>query len=178
MQPFPHEYTVWANAGPKNDVLVRSAGLPILATAAPAEFDGPGDRWSPETMLMAAAANCLILTFRAVAQAARFPWQELACTATGILDRVERVTRFTEVRLDATLVVAAGSDEARALQLLEKAKSACLLTNSLNATTTLEARVVASDGQCPEDDRVEDAQHHRAENGAQRTVHAKAVHQA
>lgn len=178
MQPLPHEYTVWANAGPKNDVLVRAAGVPILATAAPAEFDGPGDRWSPETMLMAAAANCLTLTFRAIAQVAKFPWHELACTATGTLDRVERVTRFTEVRLDATLVVPAGSDEARALQLLEKAKSACLLTNSLNATITLQARVVPSDGQHPEDEGVEDAQHHRTENGVQRAVHAEAVHQA
>ena len=53
MHPYPHHYVVTASAAPEGDVPVSCAGLPGLVTAPPAEFDGPGDRWSPETLLVA-----------------------------------------------------------------------------------------------------------------------------
>ena len=62
MHPYPHVYTVRATADPEGDVPVDSAGLPTLTTAPPAEFDGPGDRWSPETLLVAAVADCFLLS--------------------------------------------------------------------------------------------------------------------
>jgi peroxiredoxin-like protein len=137
MQSFPHTYNVTATGEGEGAILVRSAGLPVLATAAPAEFDGPGDLWSPETMLVAAAANCFILTFRAIARASQFPWQQLHCQATGLLDRIDRVTRFTEIRLAVTLWAPSGTNEERARRLLEKAEQGCLITNSLTAKITL-----------------------------------------
>ena len=48
MHPYPHLYTVHATAEPTGDVPLNSPGLPALPTAPPAEFDGPGDRWSLE----------------------------------------------------------------------------------------------------------------------------------
>ena len=48
-----------------------------MHSSAPVEFDGPGDRWSPETLLIAAIADCFILTFRAIACATRMDWQGL-----------------------------------------------------------------------------------------------------
>jgi len=57
MHPYPHLYTVQASASPEGDVPLACAGLPTLTTAPPAEFDGPGDRWSPETLLVGAVAD-------------------------------------------------------------------------------------------------------------------------
>ena len=54
MHPYPHHYTVHARAEHIGDVDVSAEGLPTLRTAPPVEFDGPGDRWSPETLLCAA----------------------------------------------------------------------------------------------------------------------------
>ena len=45
MHPYPHVYTVQTTGAPEGDVPLSSPGLPVLATAPPAEFDGPGDRW-------------------------------------------------------------------------------------------------------------------------------------
>ena len=56
MQDFPHRYAVTTLAHPEGDVALESEGLPRLATAPPAAFGGPGDRWSPETLLMGALA--------------------------------------------------------------------------------------------------------------------------
>src|SRR5262249_3918607 len=67
MEPHPHRYDVHARAGTEGSVLVESRGLPTLRTAPPTQYGGPGDQWSPETLLVAAAADCFVLTFRAIA---------------------------------------------------------------------------------------------------------------
>ena len=71
MQEFPHHYVAAASAESEGSVEVTSPGLESLETAGPAEFGGPGDLWSPETLLVAAVADCFILGFRAIARAAR-----------------------------------------------------------------------------------------------------------
>ncbi len=143
MQQFPHHYNVLAQGSPEEAIVVSSQGLPDWPTAAPAEFDGPGDLWSPETMLVAAAANCFILTFRAIAKASKFDWSNLNCEARGLLDRVERVTQFTEIELHVKLQLLPGGDVEKAERLLEKAEQNCLITSSLKAKVTLHAEVSA-----------------------------------
>ena len=77
MEELPHHYIVSSSASSEGSVLVEAVGLPSLETAPPAEFGGPGDKWSPESLLVAAVADCFILTFRAIARAspAAFPPQ-------------------------------------------------------------------------------------------------------
>jgi len=143
MQELPHHYTASASAGADDNVLVRAPDLPEIVTAAPAEFGGPGDRWSPESLLMAAVADCFILSFRAIARASKLEWTDIECTATGTLDRVERVTRFTEVQVSATLRIPADTDPEKADRLLHKAEQACLITNSMTASAALTTEVVS-----------------------------------
>jgi len=139
---LPHHYFVQASAGAETDVTLTAARIPALATASPAEFGGPGDRWSPETLLVGAVANCFILTFRAVARASKLPWTMLRCDVTGTLDRVERATQFTSFDLKAQLCVPPGTDGSLAQRALEKAERACLVANSLKAPVHLHAQVV------------------------------------
>ncbi|MFM8480573.1 MAG: OsmC family protein [Gammaproteobacteria bacterium] len=138
MHPLPHVYTVTAATAPAGAVTLASPGLDELGSDAPAEFDGPGDKWSPETLLVASLVDCFVLSFRAVAKASRFDWQRLDCRAEGKLDRVDRATQFTEFTLHATLTLPAGADQERARKLLEKAEQLCLISNSLKASKYLE----------------------------------------
>lgn len=146
MQQFPHRYSVSASGEEVGTVPVASPGLETLSTHAPAEFDGPGDQWSPESLLVASVASCLILTFRAVARASQLSWSRLECEVDGVLDRVDRVTRFTELHLRARLAVPEGTDEGRAIRLLHKAEENCLITRSMTAATHLDATVVVETG--------------------------------
>jgi len=141
MQEFPHHYAASATANPSDEVALESAGLPRLASAAPAEFGGPGGRWSPETLLVAAVADCFVLGFRAIAHASKFEWLSVQCDVEGTLDRIERVTQFTGFTIRARLQVAAGTDDAKAVRMLERAEKACLITNSLKAEPRLETSV-------------------------------------
>lgn len=133
MQPFPHQYVIAAHGSTVGDVHLQGERLAPLRSASPAEFDGPGDRWSPETLLVAAVGDCLILTFRAVARTSGITWTSLVCEVTGTLDRVERTTRFVAFDIRAHLQVPGGVDTDRARRALEKAEQNCLISNSLNA---------------------------------------------
>jgi len=141
MQDFPHRYTATALARTEGEVTLESERLTALASAPPAEFGGPGDRWSPETLLVAALADCFVLGFRAIARASKLDWLSLRCEVEGTLDRVEHVTQFTGFSVRASLQVPAGTDPDRARGLLEKAEKICLISNSLKAQPHLEAKV-------------------------------------
>lgn len=142
MQDLPHHYHVKANAAADGDVKLSADNLPMLLSAPPAEFGGSGDRWSPESLLVAAIADCFVLTFRAIARASKLDWVSLSCEVEGTLDRVEKVTSFTAFKITATLHVPADTEEPRAHRLLEKAEAGCLITNSLSGTTQLNAVIV------------------------------------
>jgi peroxiredoxin-like protein len=141
MHEFPHHYVVEASATPDSNVGLDSPGLVRIDTAGPAEFGGPGDLWSPETLLVAAVADCFILSFRAIARKARFEWKSLVCDVVGDLDQVDGVTQFTGFSMRAVLEIPEESEESRARRLLEKAERHCLITNSLKAGTELEVDI-------------------------------------
>lgn len=141
MQPLPHQYDVTVTAREQDLVQITAANLNPLLSAPPAEFDGPGTLWSPETLLVAAVADCLALTFRAIARASKLRWTSLECDGTGTLDRSDGVTCFTAVRLRAHLVLAHEEDVEKAQRLLEKAEKGCLVGNSLKFRPTLETSI-------------------------------------
>lgn len=141
MHPYPHTYRVRASAQPSTTVSLSSDGIPDLPSAPPREFDGPGDQWSPETLLVGAAADCFALSFRAVAAASKVAWTSLACEVEGVLDRVDGITSFTGMNVHAHLIVPAGVDHDRAQRLLEKAEKVCLIMNSLKATPQLHTQI-------------------------------------
>ncbi|HKJ17928.1 MAG TPA: OsmC family protein [Xanthomonadales bacterium] len=144
MHDFPHHYVVSAESNQQGEVTVKSDGLETIPTMPPAEFGGPGDLWSPETLLVASVANCLILTFRAVARANRFEWNSISCEVEGVLDRVERSMRFTEYHVRVTLHVPGDSDVEKAERLVQRSEHGCLITQSLNGDTHLTTEVVVA----------------------------------
>jgi len=149
MEPFPHRYCVKGRGRVTGDVELSAEGLTTLRSASPAEFGGPGDRWSPETLLVGAVADCFILTFRAVARTGGLSWISLECDVTGKLDRVDRVPQFTHLDITAHLVVSRGEDAERARRALEKTERACLISSSLKGSIGLDATVeiaTAADG--------------------------------
>jgi organic hydroperoxide reductase OsmC/OhrA len=106
------------------------------------EFGGPGDQWSPESLLMASVASCFILTFRAVARASKLEWTRLECAVDGKLERIDGVTKFTHVTTRARLIAPTQANEEMCRRALEKAEHGCLIANSLNAQRELEMQIV------------------------------------
>ncbi len=141
MQDLPHHYRVAAKGEPEGDVHVTADDVASIISGPPPEFGGPGGQWSPETLLVAAVADCFILSFRAIARASRLQWASVECHAEGKLERVDSAMRFTEFTVNATLHVPPDTDEQKAHRILEKAEATCLVTNSLSASRRLNAVV-------------------------------------
>lgn len=141
MQPLPHHYRIQAVASAQGAVALSGEGLPPLDSDAPTQFGGPGDKWSPESLLTAAVASCFVLSFGAIADSSKLEWTALECDVVGVLARVEGVSRFTRFDITAALELPAGGDSAKAERLLEKAEQVCLVTNSLRSESHLERRV-------------------------------------
>lgn len=141
MQELPHKYAVTATGQAEGGVKLRTDGVAPLDSLPPAQFGGPGDHWSPETLLVAAVADCFVLTFRAIARASNLTWTSLNCEVEGTLDRVERISQFTAFKVKATLRLPPDTSEERARRILEKTEQACLVTNSLKAASQLSATV-------------------------------------
>jgi organic hydroperoxide reductase OsmC/OhrA len=141
MHPFPHRYTVSSTAAPDGPIDVNSAGLTPLPTITPPEFDGPGGLWSPETLIVAAVADCFLLTFRGIARMSKMPWTRLSVDCVGTLERPDRITQFTRFDLRATLVIPPGVDKDQARRLLTRAEETCLITRSLKGETHLEMEI-------------------------------------
>jgi uncharacterized OsmC-like protein len=149
MRPLPHRYDVHLTGGPAGYALVSSAGLPELRTAPPADYEGPGDAWSPEHLLLASVQTCLLFTLRAVARLSKVEFTGLEVDAAGTVDRHDGVTRFTEIVLRPRLTVPAGADRERALRVLEKSEKACLVSASLSVPIHLEATIQEADEPAP-----------------------------
>ena len=141
MQQLPHHYSVSASADSTSNVILAADGLDKLVSAAPAEFGGPGDQWSPESLLVAAVADCFVLSFKAIARASHFHWLNLTCNAKGILDRTDGGMRFTEFEIHAHLEITSADQRDKAELLLQKAEKTCLITNSLIAESHLTTKI-------------------------------------
>jgi len=141
MQDFPHHYVIDAEAESEGTVALKGEQLPLLVSAPPAEFGGPGDQWSPEHLLVASVASCFVQTFRAVAGASRLEWVSLQVQVEGVLDRVDKVMQFTSFKVSAVLNLPEGANEDKVQRLLEKSEANCLVTNSFKAPCHLETTI-------------------------------------
>jgi peroxiredoxin-like protein len=138
MKPLPHQYEVHLTGAPSGYARLSATGLPEFRTAPPADYDGPGDAWSPEHLLLASVQACFLFTLRAIARLSKLEFTNLELDATGTVDRKDGVTRFTEITLRPRLTVAAGTNRERALQILEKSEKTCLVSASLTTPIHLE----------------------------------------
>ena len=142
MKPLPHQYEVHLAGQASGYARLSSPGIPDLSVAAPADYDGPGDAWSPEHLLLASVQACFLLTLRAVARASQLEFLSLELDATGTVNRENGVTRFTAIVLRPRMTVPAGTDRERALRILEKSEMHCLVSASLSTPIRVEPEIL------------------------------------
>ena len=144
MKPLQHRYEVRLSGGPSGYATVSASGMPDLRSAPPLDFDGPGDAWSPEHLLLAAVETCFLFTLRAVAKVSRVEFVVLDLSSEGTVDRQDGVTRFTEIVLRPRLAIRPGTDRDRALSVLQKSERSCLVSASLATPVRLEPELVTA----------------------------------
>jgi organic hydroperoxide reductase OsmC/OhrA len=153
MKPLPHDYDVDLIGGPQGYATISAPGLPELTTAPPREYDGPGDAWSPEHLLLASVSSCFLFTFRAVARTLRAEFLDVDAHTLGTVSRVGGVTRFSDIVIRATVTPAAGASIELLQRAIDKTTAHCLVSLSLATPVRVAAVIQAAGGSRSVDER-------------------------
>jgi len=106
-----------------------------IEVATPPEFPkGIPGIWSPEHLLVAAVNSCLMTTFLAIAENSRFEFINFTSNANGKLEKVDGKYMISEIMLSPVLTIKNNAEKDKALKLLEKSETACLISNSVKST--------------------------------------------
>ncbi len=107
-------------------------GKPSLCgTSAPA-FRGDPSLTNPEDLLVASLSMCHFLTYVALCARKGVTVVAYEDDANGVMKRVGRTFRFTDVLLRPRVTIAAGSDPETARSLHDRAHQECFISNSVN----------------------------------------------
>jgi organic hydroperoxide reductase OsmC/OhrA len=148
-----HARLVWTGAarGPtrtydaySRDWAVDIVGKPTIHGSAAGPFRGDESMHNPEDLLMAALSACHCLSYLALCAKYGIHVLSYEDAADGTMERVECVTRFTEVVLHPRVVIAKGHDLARATALHHDAHAGCFIASSVNFPVRNEPEVVES----------------------------------
>ena len=123
------------------DHLIEVPGKPPLPGSADQVFRGDASRHNPEDLLVMSLSACHMLTYLAEAARAGVHVVAYSDQASGTMQLKDGKMRFTEVSLRPQVVVAAGSDPAKARALHAKAHEHCFIASSVNFPVTCDARV-------------------------------------
>jgi peroxiredoxin-like protein len=117
-------------------------GIPqTLDFSVPPEFGGEPGYWTPEHLLLAAVASCLVATFRGMSEKSKLEFPSIDVTVKGIIEKQDGYLCFTRIILRPEVLIGCEEDRERTTRLLEKAERACLIARSLSAEIVLEAKV-------------------------------------
>jgi len=141
MAALPHSYVSKSQTQSEGTVKVSVTGLSEQDIAAPSNFGGPGDIWSPEDLQSAAISSCFCLSFRAIARAAHLSWHSIDSEVELVLAKADKNVVFTEIHNKVHLVVDDINDREKAEKCLHKAESSCFISASMTAESFLKIDV-------------------------------------
>lgn len=126
---------------------VRAAigGKPGVVVATPAQFHRGADPsvWSPEDMLVGAAATCLAVTIAGAAERDALSLEQLSVHAAGVVGRRDD-GRYGFIRIEQRVrVVVAEGEEERARAIVERSEASCLVRVSLDVEVETATEVLA-----------------------------------
>ncbi|WP_026530780.1 OsmC family protein [Haematomicrobium sanguinis] len=125
---------------------VSAADLPDIPASADRTFHGDADRWNPEQLLIAALAQCHMLSYLHMATNASVVVVDYQDSARGTLVlNSDNSGQFSEVTLYPLVTLAAGAsaeDQQAALDAHHSAHEACFIARSVNFAVNVEPTVV------------------------------------
>jgi organic hydroperoxide reductase OsmC/OhrA len=124
--------------------VVSVSGKPDIHGSAARVFHGDVDRWNPEEMLIAALAQCHLLSYLYVAVQNGIVVEAYEDAAEGVLVTTpDGGGRFREVVLRPVVTISAG-DPARAAALHAEANRLCFIASSVNFPVRHEPTVLTA----------------------------------
>ena len=116
---------------------ISADGKPSIAGSSDPAFRGDDRRWNPEELLVAALSACHKLWYLGLCSQAGIVVTAYEDAAEGsMVEDTDGAGQFTSVTLRPSVTISAGSDEARALALHDRAHAMCFIARSVNFPVT------------------------------------------
>ncbi len=121
---------------------LTSEGMESITVATPPDFPkGVPNIWSPEHLFTASVNICLMTTFLAIAENSNLKFKSFTSDVSGKVEKTDGGYFFTEIELKPKIIIADEKDRERAGRIIEKAKNACLISNSIKSKVTMETEI-------------------------------------
>lgn len=114
------------------DVVVRADGKPELVGSADVPFRGSADRWNPEELLLAALAQCHLLSYLHSAVKHGIVVIGYTDSAEATVEQVGDGGRFTSVTLRPQVTITDASKVDLAQQIHAEASTNCFIAASVS----------------------------------------------
>lgn len=135
-----HRIKAWWTSGRTGIANCDSSPSAIHFTAPP-QFGGLEGRWTPEDLLLTAIGSCFATTFRALADHSKLSYADLEVEVAGAVEKAQSGYTFKQIITRPWLTALPGTDQERALRLLQKTQDLCLITRAIAVTHTFEPHV-------------------------------------
>lgn len=116
-----------------SDVLTQS-----IEVVTPPEFPkGIPGIWSPEHLMVAAVNSCLMTTFLSIAENSKLIFTSFKSKGNGKLEMIDGKYMISEIALHPVVGIANADDREKALRIINKAETACLISNSVRSKISM-----------------------------------------
>ncbi len=116
-------------------------GKPVISITVPGEFGGSGEQWTPEDLFLASVNSCIMMTFKAAADRSNLEVKEYQSRIESIIEVTGKGLAFSKISVKPNITVDSPQDKEKILQLMEKAKKRCLISNSIKAEIEITPQV-------------------------------------
>jgi len=103
-----------------------------LEFSKPPEYRGMKGTMTPEDAFVSAVITCLACTFDSFCSKMRLKVTKYESNATGTVDRVEGVEKFSDLIVNVKIIVPQETNKESVRSAIEKARNNCLVAASLN----------------------------------------------
>jgi organic hydroperoxide reductase OsmC/OhrA len=121
---------------------LTSSGMESITVATPPDFPkGIPHIWSPEHLFSASVNVCLMNTFLLIAENSNLNFKSFTSDAFAKVNKVDGRFLVTEIELKPKISISDEKDRERTGRIIEKAKNACLISNSVKSKVTMTAEI-------------------------------------
>jgi organic hydroperoxide reductase OsmC/OhrA len=102
-----------------------------LSMNIPPEFGGTGGTYSPEDIYALSLMNCYLATFKYIAEKSKLIYESISGEAVLTVGKGDQKSLWME-KISITIKLIGCANPERALMLMEKTKTQCMIINSVN----------------------------------------------
>lgn len=139
--PMKFEARATSQQGSGSQWSAQAGDLPVITSAIPPEFMGPGGGYSPEDLFALALLNCLIATFKVYCEKSKVSFQEVKGKIHLTVDRITGQTGFAMTQADIFFDIEGASDPEKIRKLMDSAIKDCAVSNSVKTGKTFHINV-------------------------------------